>query len=111
MRDGAYCLDRDPEVFKVVLGYLRCGELVTTDLSEGMMRKLKIECDFFNLKGLRNLVQVVYPEVDDLLELDVRGTRFTKTRAFLMKYQDDPTSHFLKCLAKLFNLKSEIYIQ
>merc|ERR1719186_478069 len=62
MRDGAYCLDRDPEVFKVVLGYLRCGELVTKDLSEGMMRKLKIECDFFN----------------DLVEIDVRGTRFTK---------------------------------
>merc|ERR1719427_1419928 len=106
MRDGAYCLDRDPEVFKVVLGYLRCGELVTKDLSKGMMRKLKIECDFFNLKGLRNLVQVVYPEEDDLVEIDVRGTRFTKTRALLMKNQDHPNA---KYFSNLFNPKSETY--
>merc|ERR1719285_1286057 len=57
MRDGAYCLDRDPEVFKVILGYLRTGRLVTADLSDGMLRKLKIETEFFNLQRLKNEVE------------------------------------------------------
>merc|ERR1740131_78004 len=87
--DGAFFLDRTPEVFKEVLDYLRYGEL-SKDLSAAMLRKLKKEADFFLLDGLRKQIQIIYPEDDDLVELDIRGTTFTRTRRFLMKYQDHP---------------------
>ena len=43
-------------ILKVILGYLRTGKLVTSDLSDGMLRKLKTEAEFFNLQGLKDQV-------------------------------------------------------
>ena len=68
-----------------------------------MLRKLKKEADFFMLDGLRKQTQIIYPEDDDEVEIDVRGTRFKRTRKLLMKGHN-------RRFAKLFNPKSSIYV-
>ena len=74
-----------------------------------MLRKLKKEADFFMLDGLRKQIQIIYPEDDDEVEIDVRGTRFKRTRMFLMKYKHWPKD--FGPIAELFDPKSARYIQ
>ena len=71
-----------------VLGYLRTGKLVTQGLSERMIEKLKIECNFFNLKGLRFQIQVAYPHPDDEIVIDARGTKIKTIRRVITKGKD-----------------------
>ena len=67
-----------------MLSYLRTGKLVTPGLSERMIEKLKIECDFFNLKGLRYKIEMAYPHPDDdEIVIDARGTKIKTNRRII----------------------------
>ena len=50
MIDGAYFIDRDPNYFRVVLNYLRCGQLVID--SEIPLEAIKCEASYFGLVSL-----------------------------------------------------------
>ena len=50
MIDGGYFIDRDPKYFRVVLNYLRWGQLVMdSDIS---LEALKYEANYFGLVNL-----------------------------------------------------------
>ncbi|KAL6080358.1 BTB/POZ domain-containing protein kctd6 [Balamuthia mandrillaris] len=52
--DGRVFIDRDGEVFKFVLQYLRDGDLEVEDMDLNLVRRLKREAAFFCLKELEN---------------------------------------------------------
>jgi len=53
IKDGAYFMDNDPEIFKLVLNYLRYDEPIKMkDLSENMISNLKREADYLQLPNM-----------------------------------------------------------
>ncbi|KAG8344674.1 BTB POZ domain [Trypanosoma vivax] len=50
---GALFIDRDPAVFRVILNYLR-GYRILNTLSEEMLGMLKVDAQYFQLRGLMN---------------------------------------------------------
>jgi hypothetical protein len=50
--DGRVFIDRDGELFKYVLQYLRDGDLDVEDLDQVLRRRLKREAAFYCLPGL-----------------------------------------------------------
>ena len=97
-----------------MLSYLRTGELVTPGLSERMIEKLKIECDFFNLKGLRYKIEMAYPHPDDdEIVIDARGTKIKTNRRIIQNGQvnglDD--SIYVKMFCKFFNPESPNFLK
>ena len=50
MRDGAYFIDRDPNYFRIVLNYLRSGQLIID--SSISLEAIKLEASYFGLVGL-----------------------------------------------------------
>jgi len=88
MTDGAYFLDRQPEVFKEILRYLRSGTFVPPN-DKRMIQEMKIECDYFGLEGLKSWIKMSNPQPDDELIVNCRGTRFRTTRETLTKYDSN----------------------
>jgi len=53
MKDGAYFMDNDPEISKLVLNYLRFDEPISTkDLSENLVRILRKNADYLQLPNM-----------------------------------------------------------
>ncbi|PRP79313.1 K+ channel tetramerization domain-containing protein [Planoprotostelium fungivorum] len=48
-QDGYYFIDRDPEMFKIIISYLRRGRIDTQGLSREEIRKLNEELDYFSI--------------------------------------------------------------
>ena len=93
-----------------VLGYLRTGKLVTPGLSDRMIEKLKLECDFFNLKGLRFQIQVAYPHPEDEIVIDARGTKIKTIRRVISKGKDK-TWAYVQPFYSLFDPQSPKFLQ
>ena len=94
-----------------MLGYLRTGKLVTPGLSDRMIEKLKLEGDFFNLKGLRFQIQVAYPHPDDEIVIDARGTKIKTTRRVITKGKDVRYAPNVQTFSSLFDPQSPKLLQ
>ena len=94
---GNYLIDRDGEVFRHVLNYLRCDKLV---LPEGFneLRLIECEADFFMLPSLKEAVRELLGEDsgDQKIGLNVGGKIYQTTRATLTS---EPGSFFCAMLS------------
>jgi len=93
MQDGAIVLDRDPEVFKEVINYLKgTGFYRPKHLSEDMLEKLYCEAKHFNLRLLKELMEGV-KKPDYEIVINARGTLIKTTRRTLA-YDEELTTLF-----------------
>jgi len=72
VQDGAYFIDRDPDMFKILLNFLRTGQL-PEDLSRGQLKRLATEADFFQLTKLTNAIKYLPNNVLQFRILDLSG--------------------------------------
>lgn len=94
-KDSAYFIDRDCERFRLVLEYLRDGEL-KRGISEDVLLGLLIEADHFQLAKLKSEINFRLQEMCAVICINVGGTRFETTRETLKR---EPES----VLAKIFD--------
>ena len=82
---------------------------MTAGLSERMIEKLKLESDFFNLRGLRYQILVAYPHPDDHIVIDARGMKIKSIRRIIAKgqYNGDRCS---KEFSSLFDPQSSKFV-
>ena len=59
-KDGAYFIDADGTHFQTILNYLRGKIKYINDLpsSREILNKLKIECDFYQITGLKEMINI-----------------------------------------------------
>ena len=76
-----------------------------------MIELLKLECDFFNLKGLRFQIQVAYPHPDDEIVIDARGTKIKTTRRVITKGKDVRYAPNVQTFSSLFDPQSPKLLQ
>jgi len=55
-KDNSIFIDRDPQVFKYILEYIRYNEISPIE-DQIMLKKLLIDADFFLLEDLKKIVQ------------------------------------------------------
>jgi len=103
MRDGAYFIDRDPNYFRVVLNYLRCGQLVID--SEIPLEAIKCEASYFGLVNLEEeLNERIRLEEDKSEDISVRdefllnvgGEIFVTTKETLCRYKNSRLSNLVE---------------
>ena len=97
-----------------MLNYLRTGQLVTQDLSAGTLIKLKLEADYFGLKGLKDQIEELLnpkPSPDDEIVIDARGTKVKTTRKVITKGKDCRWSHTVPTFCSLFDPQSPKLLQ
>jgi len=85
--NGSYFIDRDPQLFELVVKYIRTGELEWEEMSVAEWKRLKLEAEFFNLGSLADrLTDKLAPEpdlswIDNNCELrgirDIPGSRIS----------------------------------
>ena len=104
IRDGAYFIDRDPSYFRIILNYLRCGQLVV-DSNCLPLEAVKIEASYFGLVGLEEEVNQKISESEkneteqsnnDEFLLNVGGEVFVTTKETLCKYQNSRLSNLVE---------------
>merc|ERR1719187_1556028 len=103
--EGNYRIDSDPDIFAVILNWLRYGQvLLPTNMTQEAVR---VVAEYF---GLTPLVEMLIPpptppsiqpraHFPDILPLDVRGRKINVNRSFLTRY---PNSY----LAEMFSANS-----
>ena len=75
-----------------------------------MIERLKLDAEFFNLRGLKEeLARARPPGLDDVIEIDCRGTRVCTMKRVLAKGKTYPVSYF-KLFAKMFDLDCKEYL-
>ena len=105
LRDGAYFIDRDPEYFRVVLNYLRSGQVALE--SRQALDAVKIEAAFFGLAGLEDFISEKIKEKDEEVKktqekvrdeflLNVGGEIFVTSEETLCKYKDSRLSNIVE---------------
>jgi len=94
-KDGAYFIDRDTERFRLILDYLRDGEL-RRGISEDTLFGLLIEAEHFQLVKLKEEINYRLQELCSVITLNVGGERFETTRETLKREPDS-------ILAKIFD--------
>ena len=88
-KDGAFFIDRDPIHFRVVLNFLRSGDL---DKDCNVPALLK-EASFFGLSGLEAALQA---RTGDHLLLNVGGEIFVTSKATLCEKSQSPLSRMVR---------------
>ena len=84
---------------------------MSDDLSSGLLKKIKIEAEYFNLPGLKTQVELALrPKPDDVLMINCRGTVVRTTRRVVQWGRENPES-FDYYLAEMIDPASEKYIQ
>ena len=67
-----------------------------------MIEELKLEAEFFNLRGLKQELEGPKPPgLDDVIEIDCRGTRIRTTRRVLANGKDHVGK--FETLSKMFD--------
>jgi len=119
LRDGAYFLDRDPVNFRVIINYLRSGQLILD--KNAHLEAIKIEASFFGLAGLEELVNEKIKEAQqkdneedkpcDEFLLNVGGEIFVTTKETLCKYSNSRLSNIVegKC-RQLFDKNGILFL-
>ena len=104
LREGAYFIDRDPSYFRIILNYLRCGQLIV-DSNSLPLEAVKIEASYFGLVGLEEEVnqKIIESEKNeneqsdnDEFLLNVGGEVFVTTKETLCKYQNSRLSNLVE---------------
>ena len=104
LREGAYFIDRDPSYFRIILNYLRCGQLIV-DSNSLPLEAVKIEASYFGLVGLEEEVNQKISESEkneteqsdnDEFLLNVGGEVFVTTKETLCKYQNSRLSNLVE---------------
>jgi len=104
LRDGAYFIDRDPSYFRIILNYLRSGQLIV-DSNSLPLEAVKIEASYFGLVGLEEEVNQKISESEkseneqsnnDEFLLNVGGEVFVTTKETLCKYQNSRLSNLVE---------------
>ncbi|XP_072172546.1 BTB/POZ domain-containing protein KCTD8-like [Diadema setosum] len=93
---GNYRIDRDGEIFRYVLNYLRDNKLI---LPEGFneLRLLEREADFYLLESLKADIQALrVAMLSETISLNVGGTNYTTTREVLSHEPDSVFQQILK---------------
>ena len=90
--------------------YLRSGRIITTDMNQTMIEKLKDEADYFGLKGLTDQIDEAMkpkqPSPDDEIVIDARGTKIRTTRKVITKGKDCRWSTVVQTFSSLFDPQS-----
>jgi len=119
MRDGAYFLDRDPVHFRIVLNYLRSGQLILD--KNAHLEAIKTEASFFGLTGLEECISEKIKEASekdkeedtdcDEFLLNVGGEIFVTTKETLCKYSNSRLSNIVegKC-RQLFDKNGILFL-
>lgn len=103
MRDGAYFIDRDPNYFRTVLNYLRCGQLVLDPSIP--LEAIKLEANYFGLVSLEDEVSdrireseelAIERTVNDEFLLNVGGEIFVTTKETLCRYKDSRLANLVE---------------
>ena len=89
--DSGYFVDRSPEVFPLLLDYMRSGKLVCDKSDRELTQKLILEADFYGLDELAAQIKLSLP----LLCVNVRGTKFFTEAAILTAH----STFFAKALS------------
>ena len=76
-----------------------------------MIELLKLECDFFNLRGLRFQIQVAYPHPDDEIVIDARGKKIKTSRRVITKGKDVRYAPNVQTFSSLFDPQSPKLLQ
>jgi len=103
LRDGAYFIDRDPKYFRIILNYLRSGQLILE--SSVPIEAIKTEASYFGLVGLEEIVNQKLAETErsqkdssdnDEFLLNVGGEVFVTTKETLCKYKGSRLSNLVE---------------
>jgi len=103
--DGAYFIDRDPTYFRIVLNYLRSGQLHVD--SNIPLEAIKSEASYFGLVSLeKEIVEKIQENeenerledrtVNDEFLLNVGGEIFVTTKETLCKYKNSRLSNLVE---------------
>ena len=87
--DGAYFMDEDPEIFEVILNWLRHG---TVDYKTASKDHLKAVASYFGLLDLEELLDKYDSWTEDIIRLNVGGRFMTTTRQTLTNYAESALS-------------------
>jgi len=103
LKDGAYFIDRDPTYFRIILNYLRTGQLVVD--GSVSIEAVKTEASYFGLVGLEENANQKLAESDksknelsdnDEFLLNVGGEVFVTTKETLCKYKNSRLSNLVE---------------
>jgi len=103
LRDGAYFIDRDPTYFRVILNYLRSGQLIVD--GSAPIEAIKTEASYFGLVDLEEQVNQKTTDTEkdksepsdtDEFLLNVGGEVFVTTKETLCKYKNSRLSNLVE---------------